>query len=264
MGITTPLRKAMRRTPARYLYHRLRAALGGAPQSDESQILARLAGPSCPRTFVEFGFHPTEYNCIGLRDFRGLLLDGDVETVRLARSLLTQRIEVRHRFVTLDNVTELGTHFPQLGVLSVDVDGNDYWFLEALLPCRPEVVVVEYNASFGLRPISVPYDPAFDRSAKHETGWYHGASLTALANLCRYHGYKLVAVSAAGGNAFFVPEAAAPLAVDAAEVYRESALRNRWSGTTASQQWERISHLAYVHCGSAVEEQENAVSLGMI
>ena len=245
--------QALRRTPVRYLYHRLRASFGGAPQSDESRILARLVGPDCPRTFVEFGFHPTEYNCIGLRDFDGLLVDGDADTVRLARSLLPGRIEVRRSFVTLENIAGLGTHFPRLGVLSVDVDGNDYWFVEALLRYLPEVVVVEYNASFGLQPISVPYDPAFDRNAKHETGWYHGASLTALTNLCRRHGYKLVAVSAFGGNAFFVPAGAAPPEIAAAEAYRESVLRNRWSGTTAAQQWERIQHLPYVQCDGAAD-----------
>lgn len=76
-------------------------------------------------------------------------------------------------------------------MLSVDVDGNDYWFLKALLPARPAVVVVEYNASFGLNPVTVPYEPAFDRMAKHDSGWYHGASITALTKLCKTHGYKM-------------------------------------------------------------------------
>lgn len=245
---TSPLVNLLRRTPLRTLYHRIRLLRGARSQSDESEILRGLAAGS-PRTFVEFGFHPTEYNCSGLRDFAGLLVDGDEETVRLARSILPPRIEVRHRFLDVDNVGELAEAFERIGVLSVDVDGNDYWLLRALLPASPAVIVVEYNASFGLAPVSVPYDPRFERHAKHESGWYHGASLTALNGLCRGHGYKLAAVSAAGGNAFFVPDAHPAAALDPVTAYRESTLRNRWSGTTAAQQWARIRHLPYVDCG---------------
>jgi hypothetical protein len=134
-------------------------------------------------------------------------------------------------------------------VLSIDVDGNDYWFLDALLPLQPKLIVVEYNASFGLRPITIPYDPAFDRHQKHGSGWYHGASLTALCSLTERHEYALVAVSDAGGNAFFMKRDQSipsfpPL--DAHAAYRESRLRNQWSGTTAAQQWAMIEHMAYV------------------
>ncbi|AZO00570.1 hypothetical protein EJ066_27525 [Mesorhizobium sp. M9A.F.Ca.ET.002.03.1.2] len=245
MSIRSRMHNLLRASPLRYYYHLIKGHLGGAPQSDESLILSQIVG-QCPRTFLEFGFHPTEYNCIGLRDFQGLLVDGDAQTVRLARSLLPKHIEARQSFITLDNISNLGTHFPRLGVLSVDVDGNDYWFLNALLPVRPAVIAVEYNASFGLHPITVPYDPSFDRSAKHESGWYHGASITALTNLCKTHGYKLVAVSAAGGNVFFLPEASKLPELDPVQAYRESTLRNRWSGTTAKDQWERIKHMPVV------------------
>ena len=163
------IHQLLRRTPVRYWYHRFKKMRGAGGQSDEAVILRRLA-VDCPKTFVEFGFHPTEYNCSGLADFSGLLLDGDGETVRLARRLLPDRIEVRERFITRETLPEIASHFPGLGVLSVDVDGNDYWFLEALLAARPHVVAVEYNASFGLEPITVPYDPAFERHQKHASG----------------------------------------------------------------------------------------------
>ncbi|WP_027150999.1 hypothetical protein [Mesorhizobium sp. WSM2561] len=245
MSIPFSVHSFLRATPLRYYYHLLKGRIASTPQSDEATILSRIIG-QCPRTFLEFGFHPTEYNCIGLKDFLGLLVDGDPQTVRLANALLPKRIETRQSFITLDNIADLGAHFPELGVLSVDVDGNDYWFLKALLPVRPAVIVAEYNASFGLNPVTVPYDPSFDRKEKHESGWYHGASITALTNLCKESGYKLVAVSAAGGNAFFLPQQAAMPELVPAQAYRESALRNRWSGTTAKDQWERIKHMPFV------------------
>ncbi len=244
MGLSTALR-LLRRTPARYLYNRLKMLRRRGGQSDEAAILRRLA-LDCPPTFTEFGFHPTEFNCIGLDGWAGLLVDGDSGTVELARALLPGSIHIEHRFLTLQNLDTIAAHHAELGVLSIDVDGNDYWFLEALLPRWPHVVCVEYNASLGQEALTVPYDPAFDRHAKHPSGWYHGASLAALAGLCARHGFKLVAVSQAGGNAFFVREDRELPALSAAAAYRENALRNQWSRTTAAEQWARIRHLPFV------------------
>jgi hypothetical protein len=239
------LRKLLRATPLRYAYHRLKAFTGGSAQSNEASILSKLA-VDCPKTFVEFGFHPTEYNCIALRDFSGLLIDGDAATVRLAKKLLPSRVEVRNMFLTLDNLKGIARHFPEIGVLSIDVDGNDYWFLESLLLTRPYVVAVEYNASLGLESITVPYSPTFDRHSSHPSGWYHGASLTALTKLCSAHGMKLVAIATGGGNAFFVRNESPLVAIDPKQSYLEGVLRNKWSGTTASEQWATIKQLPYV------------------
>jgi hypothetical protein len=235
----------LRKTPARYLYHRVKALRGGSSQSDEARILVDLSR-ACPKTFVEFGFHPTEYNCIGLAEFAGLLIDGDSATTKLARAVLPKRIKVRNQFLTLDNLDSVARFHAELGVLSIDVDGNDYWFLEYLLATRPHVISVEYNASLLVAPLTVPYDPHFDRHQKHASGWYHGASLPALARLCSKHDYKLVAVAAAGANAFFVRRDSAMQALDPVAAYRENLLRNQWSRTTARDQWERISGLPFV------------------
>ncbi len=54
---------------------------------------------------------------------------------------------------------------------------------------------------------------------------------------------KLVAVAEGGGNAFFVQDNHAMPALDPVDAYRENALRNRWSGTTASEQWEILKEL---------------------
>lgn len=237
--------RVLRRTPVRYLYNRLKMLRKRGGQSDEASILTRLAA-DCPRSFVEFGFHPTEFNCVGLDDWAGLLIDGDPDTVKLARRLLPKRIHIEHRFLTLENLDLVRTHHAELGVLSIDVDGNDFWFLEALLPRRPHVVCVEYNASFGLEAISVPYDPAFDRHAKDASGWYHGASLLALTRLCHAHDLKLVGISQSGGNAFFVRHERDLPELNPTTAYRENALRNRFSGTTAAEQWARIKHLPFV------------------
>jgi len=245
--LLTTLRNLAKRTPARYLYHRLKAAIGGASQSDESALLVGLTR-GCPKTFVEFGFHPTEYNCIGLKQFSGLLIDGDPNIVKLAQAILPKNVRAKQAFLTLENLAAT-VDVSEIGALSIDVDGNDYWFLEALLPRHPHVVCVEYNASLGLRPLTVPYDPAFERHAKHPSGWYHGASLSALTSLCASQGMKLVAIAAEGTNAFFARDDHALPALDPQSAYLENALRNRWSKTTAAWQWETIKHLPFVEVG---------------
>ena len=92
-----------------------------------------------------------------------------------------------------------------LGILSIDVDGVDYWLLEALDAFAPRIIIVEYNSLFGSeRKISVPYDASFSRREKHYSELYFGASLPALAYLAARKGYSLVGTESAGVNAFFV------------------------------------------------------------
>jgi hypothetical protein len=240
---------------------RIRTALGALrprpphvarSQSDEAEILARLVEQlDAPRSFLEFGFSPSELNCASLlHTCRGLLVDGDPGTVESARRVMPRKVKAMQLFLDLYNLHALGDRFrpAELGVLSIDVDGNDYWFLEALLPrLEPAIAAVEYNASFGLRPLTVPYDPAFDRHEKHPSGWYEGASLEALTRLCARHGYRLVAVSSGGNNAFYARRDLEELpTLEVADAYRECGLRNEWSGTTAAEQWETIKHLEYV------------------
>ena len=221
-------------------------------QSNEDVILEGLADSlPFPRTFVEFGFGPLELNCGRLirRGFGGILIDGagGHAMTFLRWRLKPLRVDVLRRFLTVENIGFLRERFAcgELGVLSVDVDGNDYWFLRELLPVQPAVVVVEYNASFGpTRRVTVPYDASFNRHEKHPSGLYHGASLTALTALCPEYG--LFAVSDAGTNAVFVRSDLGCEALDPVQAWRENTLRNAYSGTTAVDQWDAIRDLPLV------------------
>ena len=227
----------------RRLYYRTRLMLPRG-QSDETDILRRLTSTST-KTFVEFGFHPIQFNCVELaktKGWRGMLIDSDEHQVRDAAAVLPQRVSVKHAFLTAENLAIVASAFSKLGVLSIDVDGNDYWFLKELITVSPDVISIEYNASLGLDPITVPYDPAFDRMKKHHTGWYHGASLSAISQLCSRHGYGLTAVSKAGANAFFSKDGN----LDPLQNWRPNALRNQWSKTTPNEQWQAISHLPFI------------------
>ena len=124
-----------------------------------------------------------------------------------------------HQWLTLESldVVEEFVGGRPLGILSVDVDGNDYWFLRKLIGMRPAVIVCEFNRAFAGRPITVPYDASFDRFAKHPSGLYFGASLSALDHLCGGHGYVLRAISSNGVNAFYVRTDLLPAADMSAE-----------------------------------------------
>lgn len=226
--------------------YRWRSRGGVYGQSDEGSIIDWLITEvNASECFIEFGFHPVEFNCATLakRKFKGLLLDGDPHHVEDARRMLPASVQVKRRFLTLDNLEEeVRGAFPKPGVLSIDVDGNDYWFAEALIGMEPDILIVEYNASFGRRPITVPYDPAFNRIEKHASGWYHGASLSALTRLARKHGYGLHAVSEAGGNAFFTKVGK----LDPDQAWAPSRLRDQWAGNTAADQWEAIKDMPFV------------------
>jgi hypothetical protein len=229
-------------TTLRRLYYRAQM-LRAKGQSDEGKIIAGLTR-DVPRTFIEFGFHPIQFNCAALArnaDWRGLLIDGNEEQVTDARAILPSRIEVIKAFLNLENLDFIRSTFPRVGILSIDVDGNDYWFLKELIDTLPSIICVEYNASLGLEPITVPYDPSFDRYEKHPKGWYHGASLTALAKLCASNGYGLAAVSSAGANAFFTRNGR----LDPLASWKPNALRDEWSNTGAEQQWDTIKHLEF-------------------
>jgi len=230
-------------TVLRRLYYRMRL-LSASGQSDEGQIIAALVGDA-PKTFIEFGFHPIEFNCAALArdpDWQGLLIDGSARQVADAAAIMPSGIRTIERFLTLDNIDFIKSEFPQIGVLSIDVDGNDYWFLERLIDASPSVICVEYNATMGLRPITVPYDPSFDRHAKHPSGWYHGASLTALAGLASKFGYGLAGVSEAGLNAFFTKDGC----LDPATSWKPNRLRGAWSGAAHAEQWDAIKHMPFV------------------
>lgn len=157
------------------------------------------------RYFVEFGCEDaTECNTAHLLDqgWHGLLMDG-------AGMSRNRKAIVRKEIITAENVNGL---FQKYGVpasfdlLSIDIDGNDYWVWQAIA-YRPRVVVIEYNAQVPPQESKViAYDPWFRWNGSD----YYGASLRALKKLGERKGYTLVYCEQTGTNAFFVATHALP------------------------------------------------------
>jgi len=167
------------------------------------------------RSFVEFGVENySEANTLFLlkhRHWRGLVIDGsrdNIDSIRAGQVLWRYDLHAECAFIDRDNVNELISRNGfngDIGLLSVDIDGNDYWVWEAIECVRPRIVVSEYNSLFGPRAaISTPYRRDFQRSLAHRSKMYYGASIAALTHLARERGYSLVGSNSAGNNAFFV------------------------------------------------------------
>jgi hypothetical protein len=167
------------------------------------------------KTFIEFGVEAFfEANCrfLMMKDnWSGFVIDGSSKNIeRLRTSYFYWRYDINaiDAFITKENVNELllrSAFDEDVGILSIDIDGNDYHVLEAISTFRPRILICEYNAVFGgARKISIPYDPAFDRRDKHFSNLYWGASLSALTHLAGQKGYSLVGTNSACCNAFYV------------------------------------------------------------
>ena len=166
-------------------------------------------------TFIEFGTEDFyESNCRFLmvkNGWSGFVVDGsdrNMERLRSSRFYWRYSLQCKSAFITRENISSIldeSGFDKDLGLLSVDIDGVDYYVLAELKHWRPSILVVEYNALFGKsRAVSVPYDPTFYRTRKHHSNLYYGASLGAFVVLMESRGYSLVCVNTAGNNAFFV------------------------------------------------------------
>src|SRR5579871_3930165 len=170
--------------------------------------------------FVEFGVGSfEESNCRFLlqnQNWQGLVFDSSSQNIeRLRGSSLYWMYDVtaRQAFITVDNINDLissaGFEGP-IGILSVDIDGNDYWVWDAINCVSPAIVICECNPIFGDQaPLVVPYDAGFERLRRHHSGLYFGASIRALEQLASRKGYVFLGTCSNGINGFFVQEALA-------------------------------------------------------
>jgi hypothetical protein len=216
-----------------------RAGFGVFSQFDEDGIIQFLIShfEIKNQTFIEFGVeHYEESNTRFLLindNWQGLVMDGSKENVDYIKNDRVSRkydLQAECAFITRENINKLirSSGFDHdLGLLSVDIDGNDYWVWEAIDSVQPRIVVCEYNSVFGLEPVSVPYQADFQRTKAHYSNLYYGCSFTALTHLAAKKGYILAGSNLRGNNVFFVrKDIAGPFeGVDARSEYVSSHFR---------------------------------------
>lgn len=165
--------------------------------------------------FIEFGVENyLESNTRFLlmnNNWDGLVMDGSQEHIDFIRNdslYWKYNLKALQAFVTKDNINDLilsAGFSGNIGLLHIDIDGNDYWIWDAIKVISADIVVVEYNSLLGAeRAITIPYAPDFVRGNAHYSNLYAGASLPALYHLAHQKGYVFVGCNSAGNNAYFV------------------------------------------------------------
>jgi hypothetical protein len=183
-------------------------------------LIERL--PSIPKTFIEFGVEDYRQSntrlLLQLRNWQGLVMDGSsehIQNIHKQEIYWRYELEAKCAFIDRDNINKLikdAGFTGEIGLLSIDIDGNDYWVWQALDVVQPAIMVCEYNAVFGDNyALTVPYKPDLQRTQAHHSNLYFGASIRALIMLGQQKGYQFVGTSSTGCNAFFVRNDLAPI-----------------------------------------------------
>jgi hypothetical protein len=112
------------------------------------------------------------------------------------------------KFITAENINNILSEngfIDNIGLLHIDIDGNDYWVWKAINVVEPTIVIVEYNSLFGYdKPWTIPYNSSFYRNDAHYSNLYYGTSLLSLCDLAEEKGYGFIGCNTNGNNAYFV------------------------------------------------------------
>lgn len=167
------------------------------------------------KIFIEFGVE--DYRESNTRfllqndNWSGLVMDASEKHIQRIKSdpiYWRYNIKAECCFIDRDNINEIIKRngiLGDIGILSVDIDGNDYWIWEAIDCISPRIVICEYDSLLGsAKAVTTPYDRTFHRSSAHYSFLYGGASIKALCILAEKKGYILAGSNSAGLNLFFL------------------------------------------------------------
>ena len=206
---------------------------GRYSHANEQSILAKyieqLLPPDRPRTVVDIGagngVRWSNSYALLLAGWKALGVEADPQKYALLAKVYRKFPEAHASNSLADptNISALLQDFDieeNFGVLCLDIDGNDYWVLDAVLSnFRPGLVVTEINENIPppLRFV-VKFDPGFQLRYH-----FYGYSIAALEDLCATHNYGILELEY--NNAFLAPrELGEALFRDAKSAYREGYL----------------------------------------
>jgi len=167
------------------------------------------------KIFIEFGvedYREANTRFLLINDnWAGLVMDGSSENVDYIKKddiFWKYQLTAKNEFIESENINKLISSegiSGEIGILHIDIDGNDYWIWKAIDNISPVIVIVEYNSIFGCkRPITIPYNKNFYRTDAHPSNLYYGTSILALCDLADLKGYAFVGCNSNGNNAYFV------------------------------------------------------------
>lgn len=188
------------------------------------------------KTFIEIGsddgINSNSANLVFNFGWHGLFIDGNKHSIERGRKFYGKYPhpwayppKFACHLVKRENINQIiqeAGFSGEIGLLSVDIDGNDYWIWDALDVVHPQVVIIETHNEFGFEDIVVPYDPDYFFPGKHPV--YHGASPIAMTKLAKQKGYRLVGANDLGFNFIFIKNGIADELIP--EVTVESVLKH--------------------------------------
>jgi hypothetical protein len=146
--------------------------------------------PDIPRVFVEFGvedYHEANTRQLLLSSWSGYVFDSDASNINKIKSseiYWKYNIHAEQQYISSDNVNSVfkACGVPtEIGLLSIDIDSNDFWVLDAIDSVKPYFLICEYNSLFGdLHPISIVNTDGFKKNSKENCNAFFGASIRAL------------------------------------------------------------------------------------
>lgn len=167
------------------------------------------------KTFIEFGVENYEESntrfLLENNNWKGLVIDSSSKNTNFIKSqeyYWKRNLKVSNNFIGRENINKIfleNDFSGEIGILSIDIDGNDYWVWDEINIVKPEILIIEYNARFGKDlNVSIPYNKDFVRSNFYPEKVIYGASIKAINKLSIKKGYELVYINSNGNNAFFV------------------------------------------------------------
>lgn len=190
----------------------------GFSQGGEDGIIALLCRLLELRSGIEFGTEDWKQSNLRLSTklfkLNVGLIDGspkNIEKIKTSSDYYFNQITAISSWITAENINSLVNslmskmEISELDILSIDIDGNDYYIAEKLLKINPKVLIIEVNDIYGPdKKMTTPYDSSFYRYKYHYSGTIYGASYSLLLFLLRSNGYKLFAHVSSGNNLIFV------------------------------------------------------------
>ena len=216
-------------------------------QSNESKIIIHLINKfKINKNFLEIGFSPWEFNCSDIiKENNGYIIDADSENIKIGKWLFN-KINFICEFINLENIDQIIRKInKKIDILSLDIDGNDYYIMKKLFILNPSLIICEYNPAYHLRPICSIYKKDFDRTKEQDQWLYYGCSIKGWEILMKKNGYLPVAISDSGVNVFFVKESLIKEKKDIIDIDNSFVDYNWPNNLTHEDQWVKIKNMNY-------------------
>ncbi len=192
-------------------------------------------------------------NLIINHGWQGYLFDGSEQNVKSAQNFFANHKQtflmpptVNHAWFTAENVNQILSDAGvsgEIDLLSLDIDGMDYWVWKAIEVIQPRVCLFEtHNVIPSHLSLTAKYDPNFYYlNQPTEQQDYRSASLLAMTKLSQSKGYRLIGSHRYGFNCFFMRNDISQHLFP--EVSVESCHNNPYTKIAQSQRWQKVKDL---------------------